>query len=47
VREVISDLVTRAGFPPVVLQPISFEQLYLQQKQRERSGDGPRIEIAS
>lgn len=47
VREAISDLVTRAGFPPVVLQPISFEQIYLQQKQRERSGDGPRIEIAS
>jgi preprotein translocase subunit SecB len=46
VREAISDLVTRAGFPPVVLQPISFEQIYLQQ-QRERSGDGPRIEIAS
>lgn len=46
VREVISDLVTRAGFPPVVLQPISFEQIYLQQKQRERAGDGPRIEIA-
>lgn len=46
VREVISDLVTRAGFPPVVLQPISFEQLYLQQKQRERSGDSPRSEVA-
>ncbi|MCC6210828.1 MAG: protein-export chaperone SecB, partial [Burkholderiales bacterium] len=32
-REAISDLVTRAGFPPVVLQPVSFEQLYLQRHQ--------------
>jgi len=34
VRETISDLVTRAGFPPVVLAPVSFEALYLQQKQQ-------------
>ncbi len=33
-REVISDIVTRAGFPPVVLQPVSFEQVYMQQKQK-------------
>ena len=32
VREAISDLVTRAGFPPVVLQPVSFEQMYMQQQ---------------
>lgn len=47
VREAISDIITRAGFPPVVLQPISFEQIYLQQKQRAGAGDGPRIELAS
>ena len=48
VREAISDLVTRAGFPPVLLSPISFEALYLQrqqQKQEPQSGE-PRIEVA-
>lgn len=41
VREVIADMVTRAGFPPVVLQPVSFEQVYLQQKQQEaQAGQG-------
>lgn len=48
VREAISDLVTRAGFPPVLLAPISFEALYLQrqqQKQEPQSGE-PRIEVA-
>ncbi len=34
VREAISDLVTRAGFPPVLLAPVSFEQLYLQRQQQ-------------
>ena len=42
-REAISDLVTRAGFPAVVLQPISFEQMYLQ---RQPAAGGPRIEVA-
>lgn len=45
VREAISDLVARAGFPPVLLAPVSFEQLYLQ-RQREAAAE-PRIEIAS
>ena len=46
-REVISDLVTRGGFPPVLLSPISFEQIYLQRMQQQpQSGDGPRIEVA-
>lgn len=30
-REVVSDLAVRAGFPPFLLQPIDFEALYLQQ----------------
>ncbi|MBV8466061.1 MAG: protein-export chaperone SecB [Burkholderiales bacterium] len=30
VREVVSDLVTRAGFPPVVLAPLNFDVLYTQ-----------------
>jgi len=39
-REAVSDLVTRAGFPPVVLAPISFEQLYVQQQQRKAAAAG-------
>jgi len=33
VREAISDLVTRGGFPPVLLAPVSFEALYTQRNQ--------------
>jgi preprotein translocase subunit SecB len=33
-REAISDMVTRAGFAPVLLNPINFEALYIQQKQQ-------------
>lgn len=33
VREVISDVVSRAGFPPVMLSPVNFEALYAQQEQ--------------
>ncbi|MGQ0547524.1 MAG: protein-export chaperone SecB [Betaproteobacteria bacterium] len=46
-RETISDLVSRGGFPPVLLSPISFEALYLQRVQQEQqAGGGPRIELA-
>jgi len=34
-REVVSDLVVRAGFPPVVLSPVNFEGLYQAQKQAQ------------
>ncbi len=33
-REAVSDIVTRGGFPPVLLNPINFEALYAQQKQQ-------------
>lgn len=46
VREAVSDLVTRGGFPPVLLAPVSFEALYLQRQQQQGAGDQPRIEIA-
>jgi preprotein translocase subunit SecB len=36
-REAVSDLVVRAGFPPVLLNPINFEALYLQQKQQQQA----------
>lgn len=45
VREAISDLVTRGGFPPVLLAPVSFEALYVQ-RQQEGAGNSSRIEIA-
>lgn len=33
-REVVSDVVVRAGFAPVILTPINFDALYQQQKQQ-------------
>jgi preprotein translocase subunit SecB len=33
-RESISDLVTRGGFPPVLLNPVSFEALYMRRLQQ-------------
>jgi len=45
-RETISDLVTRGGFPPVLLAPVSFEALYAQRMQQQAAA-GPRIELAS
>jgi len=45
VREAISDLVTRAGFPAVLLAPVSFEQIYMER--RQQMAGGPKIEMAS
>jgi preprotein translocase subunit SecB len=49
-RETISDLVIRGGFPPVLLAPVSFEALYAQRLQQEQQGAGaaagPKIELA-
>lgn len=45
VREAISDLVTRAGFPAVVLAPVSFEQLYMER--RQQAAAGPKIGLAN
>lgn len=44
-RETISDLIVRAGFPPVLLSPVSFESLYLERVQQQQQG-GPQIELA-
>jgi len=35
VREVISDIVMRAGFPPVILSPVNFEAIYQSQRQQQ------------
>ena len=37
-RETISNVVTRAGFPPVILNPMNFEALYQQQRQQAPEG---------
>jgi len=37
----------RAGFPPVLLNPVSFEALYMQRMQQgQPQGAGPQIEVA-
>jgi preprotein translocase subunit SecB len=50
-REAISDLVIRGGFPPVLLAPVSFEALYIQRMQQDGQQQpaqdaGPKIELA-
>ena len=37
-RESVSDAVLRAGFPPLLLQPVNFEAMYLQQRQSQAGG---------
>ena len=46
-RETVSDIVNRAGFPPVLLAPVNFEALYQQRSaQAAAQPASPRIEIA-
>ncbi len=43
-RETVSDAVTRAGFPPVLLAPVNFEAIYrerLMQQQTQQAAAGP------
>jgi preprotein translocase subunit SecB len=47
-REAVSDAVTRAGFPPVLLAPVNFESIYrerLMQQQAEQAGGAREIPI--
>lgn len=39
-REAISDMVTRGGFPQLLLQPINFDALYAQAVQERMKGNG-------
>ncbi|HRQ05137.1 MAG TPA: protein-export chaperone SecB [Nitrosomonas halophila] len=39
-RETVSDVVTRAGFPAVILNPVNFEAVY-QQKKQQQQADSP------
>jgi preprotein translocase subunit SecB len=43
VREVVSDIVVRAGFPPVVLNPVNFEALYQSQRDQLAANAAPQI----
>ena len=45
-REVIADLIGRAGFPAIHLQPVNFEAMYAARLEAEAQKEGPRIEIA-
>ena len=40
-RQVVSDLIQNGGFPPFLLQPINFEQLYAEQ--RSRGAGAPQV----
>ena len=42
-REAVSDLTTRAGFPPVVLNPVNFEAIYQQAQQQVAAQATPQI----
>lgn len=37
-REAVSEAVLKAGFPPLMLQPINFELMYMQQQQQQQAG---------
>ena len=39
VRETVSDCVSRAGFPPVILAPVNFESIYQQRQSAQPSQD--------
>jgi len=41
-REAVADLVTRGGFPPLLLSPVNFDALYAEyaQQQRQQQSDG-------
>jgi preprotein translocase subunit SecB len=46
IREVISDTVVRAGFPPVILSPVNFEAIYqAQREQQQPAQQQPGVQI--
>lgn len=40
-REAVSSAVLSAGFPPLFLQPVNFELLYMQQQAAQQAGQQP------
>ncbi|MFH1604699.1 MAG: protein-export chaperone SecB [Pseudomonadota bacterium] len=45
-RETVSDVIVRAGFPPVYLAPVNFDAIYLQRVQQAKEQAAAKIEIA-
>jgi len=39
-REAVSDIVTRGGFPQLLLAPVNFDMLYAQEMRRRQGGEG-------
>lgn len=39
-RAIVSDVCTRAGFPPVVLAEVNFQAMYESQQQQQAAGNG-------
>jgi preprotein translocase subunit SecB len=37
-REIVSDLVTRGGFPQLLLAPVNFDAMFAQQQEQESAG---------
>jgi preprotein translocase subunit SecB len=44
-REAVSDAVSRAGFQPIVLQPVNFESMYMQRLQQAEAGAPTEVPI--
>ncbi|WP_150427222.1 protein-export chaperone SecB [Dechloromonas sp. CZR5] len=44
-REAVSDAVSRAGFQPIVLQPVNFESMYMQRLQQAEAGASAEVPI--
>jgi preprotein translocase subunit SecB len=44
-REVIADLVTKGGFPPLLLAPVNFDALYAQRAQQQQRSLAEAIEV--
>lgn len=38
-RETVSDVVIRAGFPPLILNPVNFEALFMQQQEQQAGSE--------
>lgn len=43
-REVISDLVTRGGFPQLLLAPVNFDALFAQQQEQAAAGSSETVQ---
>lgn len=44
-REAVSDAASRAGFQPIVLQPVNFESMYMQRLQQAEAGAATEVPI--